>query len=493
MNIPNTPRGSRVAAGLLIAGIAALTLAAPASAAAPNLVDPDAVGSLTIHKYEAPESPTGLPNDGTEQNVALTPLPGVGFTVYKVDTIDLTTNQGWIDASELADLAPDSVADITAAGYTANAVGGQALTDANGEIALTDLDLGLYFVVETAPLAGSTGVAPFLVTVPLTDPANDDAWLYDVHVYPKNALTAATKTVDDSADIALGDEIDFTITGDIPNVAVIDGYKIVDTLDAKLDYVRAAVTLVDGTALAATDYTITHDAATNAVTVEFTAAGRAVLAAHNGTEVQVVLTAAVNAIGEISNTAVLYPNAGSYSVAPGQPGGPTVTPEVITKWGDVTVEKTDEAGTALSGAVFSVYPTKQDAIDGTNAIALDGTTQFAVAADGTVTISGLRYSDWADNAAVAPGEDGYRTYWLAEVVAPDGFELLAEPIEFTVTAGTTAAGVDLEVVNVPSNAGFTLPMTGGTGTTLFLAGGALLLAGAVLLAVRSRRKAGAEA
>lgn len=493
MNTPNTPRGSRVAAGLLVAGVAALTLAAPASAAAPNLVDPNAVGSLTIHKFEAPETPTGLPHDGTEQNVALNPLPGVGFTVYKVDTIDLTSNQGWIDASELADLAPDSVADITAAGYTANAVGGQTLTDANGEIALTNLDLGVYFVVETAPLAGSTGVTPFLVTVPLTDPANDDAWLYDVHVYPKNALTAATKTVEDSADLKIGDEIDFTITGDIPNVSPIDGYKIVDTLDAKLDYVSAAVALTDGTPLAATDYTITHDATTNAVTVEFTAAGRAVLAANNDTEVQVVLTAAVNAVGEIANTAVLYPNAGSYTVAPGEPGGPTVTPEVITKWGEITLEKTDEAGASVTGAVFSVYPTQQDAIDGTNAIVLGGQTEFAVAADGTVTISGLRYSDWANNAAVAPGEAGYQSYWLAEIVAPDGYELLAAPIEFTVTADTTEAGVDLEVVNVPSNAGFTLPMTGGAGTTLFLAGGVLLLAGAVLLAVRSRRKAVAQA
>ena len=493
MNTPNTPRGSRVAAGLLVAGIAALTLAAPASAATPNLVDPDAVGSLTIHKYEAPETPTGLPNDGTEQNVALPPLAGVGFTVYKVDTIDLTSNQGWIDASDLADLDPDSVADITAAGYTASAVGGETLTDANGEIALTDLDLGVYFVVETSPLAGSTGVAPFLVTVPLTDPADDDAWLYDVHVYPKNALTAATKTVEDSADVKLGDEIDFTITADIPNVEVIDGYKVVDTLDSKLDYVSAAVTLADGTALAATDYTITHDAATNAVTVEFTAAGRAVLAAHSTTEVQVVITAAVNEVGEIANTAVLYPNLGSFTVTPGEPGGPTVTPEVITKWGDITIEKTDKAGASLTGAVFSVYPTQQDAVDGTNAIALGGATEFAVAADGTVTVSGLRYSDWANNAAVAAGEAGYQTYWLAEIVAPDGFELLAEPIEFTVTAATTAVGVDLEVVNVPSNAGFKLPLTGGAGTTLFIAGGVLLLGGAVLLAIRSRRKAAIEA
>ncbi|CAI9394256.1 SpaH/EbpB family LPXTG-anchored major pilin [Microbacterium sp. T2.11-28] len=166
---------------------------------------------------------------------------------------------------------------------------------------------------------------------------------------------------------------------------------------------------------------------------------------------------------------------------------------VITKWGDLTIEKVDEAGAPLTGAVFSVYPTEQDAIDGTNAIVLDGATEFTVAADGTVTLSGLRYSDWADGAAVAPGQDGYQTYWLAEIVAPDGFELLAEPIEFTITAATTAAGVDLEVVNVPSNAGFELPNTGGAGTTLFWLGGGMLLAGAVFLAVYSRRKAHADA
>lgn len=493
MNTPNKRRGSRAAAALLAAGIAALALGAPASAATPNLVDPTATGSLTIHKYEAPETPTGLPNDGTEQSVSLAPLAGVGFTVYKVDTIDLTTNEGWVDANDLSDLDPQSVADITAAGYTATAVGGENLTDANGEISLAGLDLGLYFVVETTPLAGSTGVAPFLVTVPLTDPANDDTWLYDVHVYPKNALTAATKTVEDSEDIAIGDDIEFTITADIPNTATIDGYKVVDTLDAKLDYVSTAVTLTNGTALAATDYTVTHDAATNTVTVEFTAAGRAVLAANPGAEVQVVITAQVNAIGEIVNTALLYPNLASYTVAPGEPGGPTATPEVITKWGSITIEKTDKAGAPLTGAVFAVYATEQDANDGTNPIELNGATEFAVAADGTVTIDGLRYSDWADGIAVAAGDAGYRTYWLAEVVAPDGYELLAAPIEFTITAGTTAAGVDLEVVNVPSNAGFVLPLTGGAGSTLFLAGGVLLLAGAVLLAVRSRRKTAAEA
>lgn len=493
MNESKKWRGTRAAAAVLAGALAALTLAVPASAATPNLVDPAEDGSLTIHKYEAPVTPTDLPNDGTQQTVDLPALEGVGFTVYKVDTIDLTTNDGWVDASELADLFDGTTASITGEGYTVTAVGGEQFTNSLGEISLTGLDLGLYYVVETSPLPGSTGVEPFLVTIPLTDPNSDDAWLYDVHVYPKNALTDLTKTVEDSEDVKLGDEIEFTITADIPNVEVIDGYKIVDALDSKLDYVSTAVTLADGTPLAATDYVISFDAATNTVTVEFTAAGLLVLAANTGTEVVVEITTTVNTIGEIENTALLYPNAGSYTVLPGDPGGPIVTPPVITKWGEITVEKINEAGTGLAGAVFSVYPTEADAIAGTNAIVLGGTTEFTVAADGTVTISGLRYSDWADGEAVALGEDGYQTYWLAEIVAPDGYELLAEPIEFEINATTTEIGIDLEVINVPNNAGFELPLTGGTGTTLFWAGGAMLLAGAVFLAIYSRRKSNASA
>jgi len=497
VNTSTIRRRSRAAAAVLAAALAALAFAAPAHAATPHLVDPDARGSLTIHKYEAPVTPTGLPHDGTEQSVGLPALEGVGFTVYKVDTIDLTTNAGWLDASELSDDFDGTEASITGAGYTVTAVGGEQLTDAAGEIALTDLDLGLYYVVETSPLPGSTGVAPFLVTVPLTDPADQDAWLYDVHVYPKNALTAVEKTVEDSEDLKIGDEIDFTLTADIPNVTVIDGYKLVDDLAATLDYVGATVELSDGTALVeGVDYTVTPAAATAGgptVEIVFTAAGRDLLEAHTDLQVVAVLTASVNTVGEIVNTALLYPNAGSFTIQPGEPGGPTETPEVITKWGGLTIAKVDEAGAALTGAVFSVYPTEQDAVDGTNAIVLGGATEFAVAADGTVTISGLRYSDWADGVAVAAGEDGYQTYWLAEIVAPDGFELLAAPIEFTVTAATTAVGVDLDVVNVPSNVGFALPNTGGAGTTLFWLGGGMLLAGAVFLAVYARRKARTDA
>ncbi|SEF12998.1 hypothetical protein SAMN04489740_4315 [Arthrobacter alpinus] len=177
----------------------------------------------------------------------------------------------------------------------------------------------------------------------------------------------------------------------------------------------------------------------------------------------------------------------SFDVVPGEPGGPIVTPPVVPKWGNLTLEKINENGTALAGASFSVYANEADARAGTNPINLAGETVFTVGANGQLTIMGLRYSDFADGVALVPGDANYRTYYLVETVAPSGCELLAEPISFLVNSATTAVGVDLQVKNVPSNSGFELPFTGGPGTSLLYGGGILLLAGAALLLVRNRR------
>ncbi|MET4541807.1 fimbrial isopeptide formation D2 family protein/LPXTG-motif cell wall-anchored protein [Arthrobacter bambusae] len=481
----------KTAAATITGAVLAMSFSmAPASAA--PIVDGDQTGSITVHKFERPATPTGLPNNGTVvDTTGLNPLAGIEFTIQQVNTIDLSSNAGWEAAHNLSSVfsASDPAGSISGAGFTLGSAQSDT-TDAAGTAAFGNLPVGLYLVSETAYPSGVTPSAPFLVSVPLTDPDNTDNWIYDVHVYPKNSVTGAEKTVTDAPDVKLGDQIDYTITGDIPNDAVIDGYKIVDQLDAKLTYVDATATLVDGTVITeGTDYTVNFDAATNTVSVEFTAAGRALLAAHNDTRVQLVVNTTVNTIGEIENEAVVYPNLGSFTIAPGQPGGPIVTPPVVTKWGEITLQKVNETGAALAGASFSVYSNEADALAGTNPITLNGTSTFTVAADGTLTISGLRYSDWANGAAVAPGSADYRTYYLVETTAPSGYELLAEPVSFLVDAATTTVGIDLEVKNVPSNGGFELPLTGGVGTGLLYAAGLLLIAGASLLFVRTRRTA----
>ena len=494
----------RAAAATLVGAVLAVSLSVAPASAAP-VINSDQTGSITVHKFEKPNiggggsgnNGGGGHNNGGGNNFSravpdttnLTPLPGIEFTIQQVNTIDLSTNAGWDAAHNLSYVfaSSDPSGSITAAGYSLGASQAQ-VTAADGTAIFANLPTGLYLVTETSYPAGVTPSAPFLVSVPITDPDNQDNWIYDVDVYPKNSVSGAEKIVTDAPDVKLGDQIDWTITADIPNEAVIDGYKVVDQLDTKLTYVGATVMLEDGTELIeGTEYVVGFDATTNTVSVVFTDAGRAFLASSSGTRVQIVVSTKVNTIGEIENVALAYPNAASFNITPGQPGGPVVTPPVVTKWGGMTLQKVDENAAGLAGASFSVYTNEADAKAGINPVDIDGQSVFTVADDGTLTISGLRYSDWANGAAVAPGDTDYRTYYLVETAAPAGYELLAEPLSFLINSSTTAVGIDLSVKNMPSNAGFELPLTGGVGSALLYAAGALLVIGAGLLFVRNRR------
>lgn len=474
--------GAVALAGALMFGFGA------SSASAAPLINPNALGSITIHKHLQPDASSNpVRNNGLPQTVTTPPVPDVTFRIQAIPGLDLSTNAGWVAASEM------TVAQAQAA--TAAVAGTSLETDDNGVVVFPGLAVGAYLVTETAVPSGVTPGAPFIMTVPITHPTDLNTWLYDVHVYPKNAKSGVTKTVTDAPAIKLGDTVQFTILADIPDVALIDGYKIVDDLNEKVDYVSAAVTLTNGVALIpTTDYSVTPTGAQAdgpEVVVLFTEDGREKLALNSAAQVQVVLNTTINAVGEIPNTALLYPNDSSFDILPGDPGGPPETPEVITKWGNVTIHKVDsETGANLAGAVFRVYTSAADAAAvNTNYVTINGVFEFTTLANGQVDISGLRYSGWANNAAVAPGAAGYNQYYLVEVKAPAGYELLAAPILFTVDATTTTVGIDHVVKNVPHNAGFELPLTGGVGTAVFTTAGVLLLAGAGLLMVRSRRRA----
>lgn len=462
------------ATGLVLTGLAVV----PATAA-DNQVDPSRTGSLTIHKFEEPDVASGLANDGTElsgaQTAALTPLADVTFSLRQVPGIDLSTNAGWQAAS-----------DLTVAGAATATSGVSPLvgtTGADGVVRFADLPLGVYLVTETDYPAGAAPAAPFLVTLPLTHPTSLSSWLYDVHVYPKNVVTGATKTVEDADDIKVGDTITWTITGDIPNGGRTDGYVITDQLADQLAYDRTSVSLSDGTAvLEGTHYTVTS--VSGLVTIRFTEAGLDLLAAHDTARVVVELDTVVTAIGEISNTATVFPNLSAIDS-----GNGVTTPPSVTKYGNATALKVDPDGTVLAGARFEVYPTLADAQAGTNAIVIDGQSSWVSGTDGVLTISGLRYSNFRDGVEIADRSQ-WTHYYLAEVEAPAGFELLAQPIEFDVTSGDTA--VDLTIENVRSNAGFQLPLTGANGTAMIVLAGGLLLTGSVLLAVRSRRQTASQ-
>ncbi len=451
-------------------------------------IDPSKMGSLTIHTYQKPLTPSGLPNDGralTPAQIAdseLSHVVKVTYTVQQVNNIDLTTNAGWAAA---ASLTPAQAASRAATPGTT------VTSDEWGNATLGNLPLGLYLVTETDYPAAITPSAPFLVTLPMTDPVKEGNWMYDVHVYPKNVVTFAIKTVNDISAVKLGDPVQWIITSWIPNVDTIDGYKIVDPLDSKLTYTGSTVALTNNTALTLnTDYTIVFDTATNTLTVEFTASGRAILAANPSTQVQVTVNTTVNTVGEITNKPLVYPNAASFTIPRGRTGGPFgAIKDPTTRWGNIVLHKKDAQSSApLAGAVFQVYATEADALAGTNAININGTSSWTTDASGNLVISGLRYSIYANDAWVwIPGHPGFRPYWLVETKAPAGYGLLSQPVKATVTSSDPSV-VTVTIENVKQNAGFQLPLTGGTGTWALTAGGVLVLAGAGLFMVTGRRK-----
>lgn len=481
MTTPFRRRAAAVAAAVLGLTLGSAALAPAAHAAHVVDIDPGATATLNVHKFVQPEQ-SGARADGRPHDTSgLTPLAGVDFTVQKVSDIDLTTNEGW---QEAAALTPDEAA------ARAEQPGIVKTTDAAGDAIFSGLALGLYLVSETSAPAGVTMGKPFLVTLPLTDPENRDSWMYDVHIYPKKAVTGGEKTVRDSEAVVAGDDVVFTILGDIPNVDVIDGYRIADTLDPRLDHVRTEVTLTNDAPLRERiHYTVSFTEDANTVVIEFTETGRMVIAASAGSaQVQAVITTRANSTGVIANEAVIYPNEASFDIEPGEPGGPVVTPPVETKWGALVIEKVDADNTAtmLEGAVFQVFLSEADARSGNNPLEIDGQTEFTTGADGRAVIRGLRYSDFADGRQLQPGDADWRSYWIAETQAPRGYELLAEPVKVDVTSDDPER-ITVTVENVPHNGGFLLPQTGLAGTAGVLGAGAVLLGAVIVLAVIRRR------
>ncbi|WP_454084650.1 SpaH/EbpB family LPXTG-anchored major pilin [Georgenia sp. Marseille-Q6866] len=463
-----------MAAGALTMGMLG---AAPAGATTtgPNL-DPDQLGSLTIHKFEEPDGGGIAGHDGSELTGAArpdSPLAGVQFTVSRVSSIDLATNEGWQAVEDL------TAAEVTAAPTTYPLSTPDAdRTDASGTVSFHDLSVGVYLVEETDtgghPIA--VRAEPFLVSVPL--PTQDSTWNYDVHVYPKNSVTAIRKTVDDDAAWGLGDAVTWSVDVTVPRLPageVFTTFAITDELDDRLAYTRAEVTL-DGSGLDATAVTLTHAAGTLSAT--FTSAGLAALDGAQGGTVQLMIDTTVTSVGDgiIPNDATVTINEFT-----------ATTSRVQTEWGALALLKYAETAAGdragLEGARFQIFRTPEDAAAGTHPVAVlvggERTDTFTSAADGSVLVPGL-----------FAGEVG-TTYWVVETEAPVGYTGASDPIEVTVHAGSTteAEGSPVGVLNHQRPL-IELPLTGAAGTVLFTLLGMGLVTVAVGAALRHRRRAG---
>lgn len=219
----------RFLTGVLSAVMALSVCALPAAAADDNAttgaatttytstIDTSKKGSITIHKYLVKgELPTGGSNYGEEltdtsnlkeaDGTAYEAAGGVGFSIYKVmDAKDLVAyydgKYAGTEPSATAYTVDKDGGQVTLGASHYNRVGSEQKTAPDGTTTFSDLELGLYLVVETAkPAAVTEAVEQFLVSVPMTKVGkngNDDPtqWLYDIHVYPKNSTKVGEVTL----------------------------------------------------------------------------------------------------------------------------------------------------------------------------------------------------------------------------------------------------------------------------------------------------------
>lgn len=397
-------------------------------------LDPAARGTLTIDKRQRTDANGTTAGNGLpDSSVTGDPVAGVTYKIEKLTSVDLTTQAGWEKLAGYADVA-SAVADGvgTATSLT---------TGDTGKVTFSDLTLGAYVVTETSVPSGYTLSAPFIVTVPMTNPTDNTRWNYDPIVYPKNAKTEVSKTVSDAAAPQLGDTRTYTISADIPNLPAgekLNYYQLVDQYDARLSLgatpadritlnlatTQADGTLVPGAALeAGTDYTLVHldtpfEASTSTipavtyqakrVTAVFTEAGRAkILAARTAspaTATKVVMTldmtvaAEIGDNGVVRNASYVIPNEPQDSWDPATSTTPPPGPgdETESKYGKVKITKVSTDSSKLAGAEFQVFRcvNKDDSLidlAGDNFVAGDYRTvgdplqAYAVASDGTAS------------------------------------------------------------------------------------------------------------
>lgn len=491
-----SPRLRRLAA---VVGVGALALLGVAAFAAPANADttggnvPAGPYNLTITKLQNPATGgTATGDNGSQQTppAGATPIAGVVFNIAPVNGVDLTTAAGWSTAAGLTVNSSGAVVN-GATTYTTGTATALPATSATGVTTYSTSTPSVYEVTEISGPAGVQLGAPFLVTLPLPQSNN---WLTNVYVYPKNTVqNAPVKTVNDSGANGVGSTINWSIASTVPNQAAgnpITGYSITDALDARLTApAGTAVTVTAKTSTGSTltipaaDYTVTVSGQT--VSVVFTAAGLTVLNANPSAVITVGIPTVVNSDGNgtIPNTASQLINT--------QDGKSTTTPTntVNDTWGNVTLHKVDPAGTALAGAQFQVFTSKADAQALTNPVSVSGATTFTSDASGNVAINGLK--------AQNNGTGANLTYYIVETKAPAGYTIATAFQQSTggyaeTVAPGTAANATVTVTD-PQVSPIALPLTGSTGTAIFIGGGITLAAAAIAVALLLVRRRRAEA
>ena len=358
---------------LLLAALMALGLMTTAFAATDSAptIDPGKKASLSVYKYDITKASndgawdaesyvsTGLHDDTVIDKLSKYAIQGVEFTYLKVADItmnnELVDNQRQVGVLYGFDTSDRSNAVLSAIGLTAadahkteggvnyftsdalnnklsaalaanattvkNALeaavknGGVAMTetDATGHTSASNMEQGLYLVVETRVPENVTSTCnPFLVSLPMTT-IDGSEWIYDLTVYPKNqtgnpdlektvresksstgknngSLTDITDGFEHTATASVGDVVDYQIISTLPTItskaSSLSEYSYVDTLSKGIKYNKNDVVIEFFRDSACTDkittwdessgkFTVVYEDTTNTMTIKMTETGLA--------------------------------------------------------------------------------------------------------------------------------------------------------------------------------------------------------------------------
>ena len=305
---------------MLMAAIMALSLVTTAFAAEPT-IDSTKKASLSIYKYDITKASedgvwdaesyvsTGLHDNAVVDKLSKYAIQGVEFTYLKVadvtmsnevvegqrhvgvlygfdnsersnavlSAIGLTAADAHKSENSINYFTSDTLNNKLAAALAVNATavknalevavknGGIAMTetDAAGHTSASNMEQGLYLVVETRVPENVTSTCnPFFVSLPMTT-IDGAEWNYDVTVFPKNqtgnptlektvrenknstgkhngSLTDITDGFEHTATASVGDIVDYQIISTLPTItskaSSLSEYTYVDTLSKGIRY-----------------------------------------------------------------------------------------------------------------------------------------------------------------------------------------------------------------------------------------------------------------
>ena len=352
-----------------------------------------------------------------------------------------------------------------------------SVTATTTTVSFTGLDLG-YYLVDTT-----------LGTLCSLDTTNPNVVMEEKNEVPTNVKTVeedSTSKYGEKNDADIGQTVNFKST--ITAQAGAENYVFHDKMSAGLTYTGVTGITLNGTAVAASNYTVTAPAADgDTFDVTFTQAFCDTLKAND--QIVISYTATLNENAVIAGAG----NPNTSKVSYGDSSNTKYTPDSQTKtytW-DVDVFKytmDGETEKALAGATFTLSKNA----DSSNPIALvsEGNNVYRVAKTGeTGTVTEITTD--ATGKFTIKGLDA-DTYYLTETQAPAGYNKLAGPVtivigENGVVNGTTEAPQGVGEVKILNQTGTELPSTGGIGTTIFYVVGGILVVGAVILLVARKR------